>query len=157
MLMSADGLFSTSAGPGKAARGPMTESSSRARIMVVDDDRIVLAITRARLEGAGYEVITRDEGIGTIRAICEEQPDLVLLDISMPAISGESIAELAQKANGARDTAIVFHSGGGLVSLQRKAREAGVLGAIPKTESDGLFIAPVDRLLKLSQRRRRIR
>lgn len=45
------------------------------KVLVVDDDPVILALTEAVLKGLSHEVITRDRALGTSAAICEERPD----------------------------------------------------------------------------------
>ena len=63
---------------------------NKGKVLVVDNDPIVLGVTRARLESAGYQVVTRDKAPGTSRAILEEDPDVVLLG-SQPSSAGTAV------------------------------------------------------------------
>jgi CheY-like chemotaxis protein len=119
---------------------------TRGKILIVDDDPIVLRITQARLEGAGFEVVTRQEALGTSQVVLRERPDLVLLDMKMPGLDGDKIAQLLRQREELRTTPIVFHSSGDLISLQEKGREAGALGVIAKTDNDTIFLAQFERL-----------
>ena len=67
---------------------------NRRTVLVVDDDPIVLEVTRERLEGAGYIVYVREEALGTSQWSAEFQPDIVLLDVNMPALTGLDLAQL---------------------------------------------------------------
>ena len=120
----------------------------RTKVLVVDDDKLVLKLTRARLESAGYEVVTRSESLGTSQAIVEEAPDVVLLDINMPALAGDTLAEIVRRNPRAADVPIIFHSGEALSVVQSRARDVGALGALPKTDDDASFLAQFERLLK---------
>ena len=126
----------------------------RGRVLVVDDDYVALTITRARLEEAGFEVITRAEAFGTSQAIYELKPDVILLDINMPLISGEMIASTLKESINPEDakTSIIFHSSQDLITLQETVRKTGVLGAISKTGNDDHFIAQFERLFTRHQK-----
>lgn len=120
---------------------------TRGKILVVDDDPIVLRITQARLEGAGFEVLTRQEALGTSQVVLRERPDLILLDMKMPGLDGDKLAQLLRQRE-ELTTPVVFHSSEDLLSLQEKGREAGALGVIAKTENDTLFLAQFERLFE---------
>ena len=66
--------------------------SSKGRILVVDDDRLVLATLTHGLVQAGYDVIDVDNGDDAILLAREHRPDLALLDIRMEGKSGFDVA-----------------------------------------------------------------
>jgi DNA-binding response OmpR family regulator len=61
---------------------------TRARILVVDDDSDILDLLTEILGQAGYEVVRASDGRAALRALYEAQPDLVVLDVSMPGLDG---------------------------------------------------------------------
>lgn len=65
---------------------------SKGKILVVDDDRLVLAMLTHGLSQAGYEVIDADNGDDAIAAARAHRPDLALLDIRMDGKSGFDVA-----------------------------------------------------------------
>lgn len=65
---------------------------SKGKILVVDDDRLVLATVSHGLAQAGYEVIDADNGDDAILLAREHRPDLALLDIRMEGKSGFDVA-----------------------------------------------------------------
>jgi CheY-like chemotaxis protein len=54
------------------------------KILVVDDNEIILKTISLKLQGAGYKVITALDGSGAVTAARKEIPDLILLDINFP-------------------------------------------------------------------------
>jgi response regulator NasT len=66
--------------------------ASGGKILVVDDDRLVLATLAHGLSEAGYEVIDADNGDDAILLAREHRPDLALLDIRMEGMSGFDVA-----------------------------------------------------------------
>jgi response regulator NasT len=66
--------------------------SGKGKILVVDDDRLVLATVTHGLVQAGYEVIDADNGDDAILLAREHKPDLALLDIRMEGKSGFDVA-----------------------------------------------------------------
>ena len=67
-------------------------SSSKGKILVVDDDRLVLATLTYGLAQAGFEVIDADNGDDAILLAREHRPELALLDIRMEGMSGFDVA-----------------------------------------------------------------
>ncbi|HEX7453772.1 MAG TPA: response regulator [Polyangiaceae bacterium] len=119
---------------------------SRGTILIVDDDPIVLEVTKERLEGAGYEVHTREEALGTSQWTAEFQPDIVLLDVNMPALAGPDLAQLLKKRRATKDIAIILYSSLESTELQSKLRATGAVGAIQKTGDDRRFLEDFERL-----------
>ena len=66
--------------------------AEKGKILVVDDDRLVLATVTHGLSQAGYEVIDADNGDDAILLAREHKPDLALLDIRMEGMSGFDVA-----------------------------------------------------------------
>lgn len=69
-----------------------TPRSGRGKVLVVDDDRLVLATVTHGLARAGYEVVDADNGDDAILLAREHRPDLALLDIRMEGKSGFDVA-----------------------------------------------------------------
>lgn len=53
-------------------------------VLVVDDDPLFLKLTTARLQSAGYDVITANDGCEAIQAARRKKPDIVVLDVNLP-------------------------------------------------------------------------
>ena len=124
---------------------------SRGTVLVVDDDPIVLEVVRERLESVGYEVHTREEALGTSQWTAEFHPDIILLDVNMPALAGTELAQLLKKRRATKDVAIILHSSIDSAELQGKLRAAGAVGAIQKTSDDRRFLEDFERLAARSR------
>jgi len=70
-----------------------TEAQSPAKILVVEDEPNMVAGLRDNFEFEGYEVITASDGIEGLRLALEESPDLVVLDVMMPRMSGLEVCK----------------------------------------------------------------
>jgi DNA-binding response OmpR family regulator len=55
------------------------------KILIVDDERDIVKAVMIRLQGAGYEVVTAFDGAQGVFMAHKEKPDLIILDIRMPA------------------------------------------------------------------------
>ena len=63
-----------------------------ATILVVDDERKIRDLVRSYLEREGYTVLVADSGQGALEALERANPDLVVLDLMLPDVSGEEVA-----------------------------------------------------------------
>lgn len=120
---------------------------SRGTVLVVDDDPIVLEVTRERLEGVGYSVHTRQEAIGTSQWASEFQPDVILLDINMPALDGTDLAQLLKRRRATKNLAIFLFSSMDSDQLGRRLSDTGADGAIQKTGDAARFLSEFETLI----------
>ncbi|MET0595542.1 MAG: response regulator [Polyangiaceae bacterium] len=104
-------------------------------VLVVDDSEVVLELVKKSLEGAGYSVITRSKPSGSVAAILRDKPDVVLLDVNMPTLSGDTIAKILGRVGQNPDTLVLLHSSLSIDNLRLKAMATGAHGYIQKTES----------------------
>src|SRR5512140_2745408 len=63
------------------------------KILVVDDEHLIRWSLEQNLKKQGYEVVTAGNGEDALRIVREEQPDLILLDIQLPGMSGLEVLE----------------------------------------------------------------
>jgi CheY-like chemotaxis protein len=122
-------------------------AQARGKVLVVDDDAVVLAVLKDWLEAAGYSVTVREQALGTAQWVLREKPDFVLLDVKMPALSGVEITQIIRRDQNASNAAVILHSGMDSDALEELARSSGALGALQKTHSERLFIAGFERLV----------
>jgi CheY-like chemotaxis protein len=104
-------------------------------VLVVDDSDVVLELVKKALEGAGYSVITRNKPSGSVAAILRDKPDVVLLDVNMPTLSGDTIAKILGRVSQNPETLVLLHSSLSIDNLRLKAMATGAHGYIQKTES----------------------
>jgi CheY-like chemotaxis protein len=77
-------------------------------IMVVDDEESLLELMRAVLEAEGYEVVTVDNGEKCLEKLKTEKPDLILLDMMMPGMSGREVCEKIRADPNTKDLKVAF-------------------------------------------------
>jgi CheY-like chemotaxis protein len=106
-------------------------------ILLVDDDPIVVLRMREVLSGAHYEVVSASDGLQALALAKELRPDLVLLDIDMPRMSGiEACAELKQNPRTWRTRVVLLTASDDPRHL-RDGFRAGCDGYVAKGTPDG--------------------
>ena len=123
-------------------------SVRKPKIVVIDDSEIVLEVTKGALEGAGFDVVTHDRPAGCVALILHEKPDLVLMDVNMPGLGGDTIVSVLGKAAPTSDTVVLLHSSLSAEVLRTKATTAGAHGFIQKSGDLFGLIREINRWLK---------
>ena len=116
-------------------------AGSKGRILVVDDDRLVLATVTHGLAQAGYEVIDADNGDDAILLAREHRPALALLDIRMEGKSGFDVAETLRDAYG---IPFMFLSAFADEATLAKVQELGALAYLIKPLDVGQIVPSVE-------------
>ena len=126
-------------------------ANQQRKILVIDDSEIILEVTRTALEGAGHCVVTHDRAAGCVALILQQKPDLVLMDVNMPHLGGDTIVGVLGKAQPTGDTTVVLlHSSLSADILRVKAEAVGAQGFIQKTGDLYALVREVNRWLKRS-------
>lgn len=102
------------------------------KILIIDDDDRHLLTARELLEQEGYTVNTHNLGFGSTNIIKKMQPDLILLDVNMPALSGDRLASVDTWRESTKNIPVVFYSSNDEDSLRKSVRDAQVTGYICK-------------------------
>ena len=119
----------------------MNATASKGRILVVDDDRLVLATVTHGLAQAGFEVIDADNGDDAILLAREHRPQLALLDIRMEGKSGFDVAETLRDAYG---IPFIFLSAFSDDATIAKVRALGALAYLVKPLDVGQIVPAVE-------------
>jgi len=106
------------------------------KILIIEDEEILLDLLKSKLETLGYEVYTAIDGEEGLKAIREVVPDLILLDIVMPKMSGFEVMEEMQKDPSIKEIPVIVISNSGQPVELDKAKQLGAKDWLIKTEFD---------------------
>ncbi len=95
------------------------------RVLVVDDNADAADSLVALLEALGHTTSVARDGPEGLRLALEAQPDLVLLDIGLPGMSGYEVARAIRRNQGVRQIVLIALTGWGAQSDQQQSHEAG--------------------------------
>jgi len=72
-------------------------AEEKKRVFIIDDDEEILLISQRTLEKAGYIVGASSHAIGVTQSIRKFSPDIVLVDVMMPALKGNKVVDILRK------------------------------------------------------------
>ena len=81
---------------------------TKGRVLIVDDERLNVAIVADSLASSGYEVLTAFNGEEGLRAAHDSSPDVILLDVVMPGINGFTVCRSLKEADATRHIPVVM-------------------------------------------------
>lgn len=82
----------------------------RARVLIVDDERMNVQLLEVMLEPEGYQLLTAGSGEAALEAVAHHAPDLVVLDVMMPGMTGYQVATRIKENPATRHIPIVMLS-----------------------------------------------
>ena len=120
------------------------------RVLVVDDESDVTELLQYRLEQEGYRVATLNDPLGFVVKVREFEPDLMLLDIMMPELSGIQLCRIVRADPSMKDIPVIFLSARGEVEDRIKGLEAGAEDYVSKPFNISELILRISKMLKRS-------
>ena len=124
------------------------------RLLVVDDDPALRESLEELLRLQGYRVLTAADGVEGLRAVHDESPDLIILDVAMPGLDGFSVATLIKKDPTLNQIPIVLYSGCLEENFALRAYETQVEYFLPKTLNVRPILTAIRKLLETTPDRR---
>ena len=103
------------------------------KIMIVEDDPMIMDMYAHKFEQEGFKVVTHDRGDGVVELAASEQPKIILLDIIMPGLDGFSVLKQLKQASGTKDIKVVMLTNLGQDEDRIKGTELGAIGYVVKS------------------------
>lgn len=109
-------------------------AEKKAKILLVDDDKVFVEMYKLRLEASGYEVVVVEDGEKALVSAMQEKPDLILLDIMMPKINGLDVLDILKSTPETKEIPVII-----LTALLKDVNEvrglmSGAAGYLVKSE-----------------------
>ncbi|HYN37456.1 MAG TPA: response regulator [Actinomycetota bacterium] len=117
------------------------------RILVCDDDPVILRLLQVNLELEGYAVLLAHDGEHAIEVATDEHPDLVILDIMMPRLDGYQTCERLKANDATKEIPVVFLSAKAQQADIDRGKEFGVADYLTKPFDPDDLIEVVHRLV----------
>lgn len=119
------------------------------KILIVDDDKDFLRILALQLKTKGYETIAATDAITAISVALEQKPDLILLDIGLPAGDGFTVMSRLASLDSTILTPVIIITGKDPSTFQEQALKAGVVAFMRKPIDINELEAMIRNILEL--------
>jgi len=123
------------------------------RILIADDTPEAVELLEAYLAGTGYETAIATDGEETLARVADWHPDLILLDVMMPKISGFEVCKRLRSNPATRDIAILMVTALDQTSDVERAVEAGTHEFLSKPINKAELLLTVRNLLAARQKK----
>jgi PleD family two-component response regulator len=133
---------------------PLAAPAAPPRVLIADDNPQGVELLEAYLSETGYDIQTAADGEETLRKVKQWQPDLILLDIMMPKISGFEVCKRLRADRATHDIAILMVTALDQPSDIERAAEAGTDDFLTKPINKNELLLRVPKLLKSRQYKR---
>jgi len=120
----------------------------RKKILVVDDERDIVKVLMIRLQVAGYDVVTAFDGAQGVFMAHKEKPDLIILDIRMPAGDGLSVAQRLKRSTHTLTIPVIFLTGSPEKNAEEKAMAMGARFYVKKPYDPEELLDAIKRALE---------
>jgi CheY-like chemotaxis protein len=137
--------------------GAIARISARPRrALVVDDERLVRAVLAEALRERGFEVLTAEHGAAGLSVVADEllALDLLVTDVRMPHMDGETFIRTIRGAGGESDLAIVVVTGALENGVEKRLEREGADAVLDKALGPELIAQAADAVLERKRQRR---
>jgi len=129
--------------------GVATESTngSAKTVLVVEDNELNMKLFHDLLEAHGYNILQAKEGMDALRLAREHKPDLILMDIQLPEVSGLEVTKWIKEDDDLKSIPVIAVTAFAMKGDEEKIREGGCEAYIAKPISVTNFLETVQRFL----------
>lgn len=125
------------------------ENTSEIQVVIVEDEQSLAEIYKTRLEMNGYKCLVVSDGIQAIVEIEKHKPQLVMLDLMIPKLSGEQVLKVLRTTDWGEDIKVLIISNLNEADAPAGLRDLGIVDYLVKANlSDDQIDKIVDAILK---------
>ena len=122
-------------------------AEGRRRVLLVDDEPVIIKVIGKGLEAAGYEVLTAMDGEDAMTKVQLGHPDVIILDLMLPKKSGFEVCAALKKDPRFQRIPIIIFTGKGQQMDETLCRELGANAYITKPHASKALIEQIEALL----------
>jgi DNA-binding response OmpR family regulator len=113
------------------------------KIAIVEDDAAICQMYRMKFEAEGYEVETAENGKLGLELIAHFKPDIILLDLMMPEMTGQEMLEELRKTSWGKDIKVIILTNMGEQEVPARMKELSVTDFILKADMTPRQVAEI--------------
>jgi len=117
------------------------------KVLIVEDNELNMKLFHDLLEAQGYETLETREGLSALSMAREHRPDLILMDIQLPEISGLEVTKWLKEDEDLASIPVVAVTAFAMKGDEERIREGGCEAYISKPISVSHFLDTIRRLL----------
>ena len=117
------------------------------KILVADDEKALRMLVRGTLEIGNYNIFEAENGVDVLYLTATEKPDLIILDVMMPGMTGYEVCEEIKSKDEFKDTKILILTAKGQQTDKEKAKEAMADYYLSKPFSPAKLLSVVEKIL----------
>jgi two-component system, cell cycle response regulator DivK len=125
--------------------------SMQKTVLVVEDNELNMKLFNDLLEAHGYKVVQTRDGLSALDMARKHQPDLILMDIQLPEVSGIEVTKWLKEDDELRRIPVIAVTAFAMKGDEQKIREGGCEAYISKPISVMSFLQTVDSFLKVKR------
>ena len=126
---------------------PNGQATTAKTILIVEDNDLNMKLFHALLETRGYNVLQARDGMEGLRLAREHHPDLIIMDIQLPGVSGLVVAKSIKDDEKLKDIPIIAVTAFALKGDEERMREGGCAAYLAKPISTPNFLKTVAQYL----------
>ena len=116
-------------------------------VLVVEDNELNMKLFRDLIEASGYDTVRTRDGLHALDLARQHRPDLILMDIQLPEVSGLEVTKWLKEDDNLRSIPVVAVTAFAMKGDEEKIREGGCEAYIAKPISVTQFLETVQRFL----------
>ncbi len=116
-------------------------------VLVVEDNELNMKLFHDLLEAHGYNILQTKDGMDALRLAREHKPDLILMDIQLPEVSGLEVTKWIKEDDDLKSIPVIAVTAFAMKGDEEKIREGGCEAYIAKPISVTSFLETVQRFL----------
>lgn len=129
----------------------MVSAQQKPRVLIVDDDPVILRLLQVNFRLEDYEVDTASRGDEALAKATRNPPDIVVLDVMMPGIDGWEVCRQMKEDPNLRDVPVIFLSARAQDEDRQRGNALGVVEYVTKPFDPAHLVDMVRRTLAVSR------